>query len=47
MKDILPSMPNGEIVGKMAVEELMLSVKVVNDGNLLWQRKLDDDRASI
>ena len=35
MKDILPSMPKGEIVGKMAVAELMLSVKVVIDGNLL------------
>ena len=47
MKDILPSMPKGEIVGNMAVAELMQSVKVVIDGNLLWQRKLDDDRASI
>jgi len=47
MKDILPSMPKGEIVGNMVVAELMQSVKVVIDGNLLWQRKPNDDRAII
>ena len=47
MKDILPSMPKGEIVGNMAVAEMMQSVKVVIDGNLLWQKKLYDDKASI
>ena len=40
MKDILPSMPKGEIIGKMAVAELMLSVKVVIDGNLLNGKEL-------
>jgi hypothetical protein len=53
MKDILPSMPKGEIVGNMDVAEMMQTVKVVIDGNLLvmehaqenWQKKLDDDRA--
>ena len=44
--DILPSMPKGEIVGKMAITKLMQNVKVVIDGNLLWQKKLDDDRAT-
>ncbi len=47
MKDIFPSMPKGEIVGNMAVAEMMQSVKVFIYGNQLWQRKLDDDRASI
>ena len=41
MKDILPSMPKGEIVGKMAITKLMQNVKVVIDGNLL-----DDDIAT-
>ena len=45
MKDILPSMPKGEIVGNMAIEKRMQNVKVVIDGNRLWQKKLDDDRA--
>jgi len=30
----------------MAVAEMMQSVKVVIDGNQLWQKKLDDDRAT-
>jgi len=34
-------------VGNMVVAELMQSVKVVIDGNLLWKRKLDDDKARI
>ena len=46
MKDILPSMPKGEIVGNMAVAEMMQNVKVVIDGNQLWQRNLDDDRCN-
>ena len=46
MIDILPSMPKGEIVGNMAVTKMMQSLKVVIDGNQLWQRKLDDDRAA-
>ena len=33
MKLILPSMPKGEIVGNMAVAEMMQVVKVVIDGN--------------
>ena len=45
INDILPSMPKGEIVGKMAITELMQNVKVVIDGNRLWQKKLDDDSA--
>ena len=53
MKDILPSMPKGEIVGNMAIVEMTQTVKVVIDGNRLVmehaqensQRKLDDDRA--
>ena len=43
--DILPSMPKGEIVGNMAITEMMQNVKVVIDGNRLWQKKLDDDNA--
>ena len=39
MKDILPyilpSMPKGEIVGNMAIAEIMQTVKVVIDGNWL------------
>jgi hypothetical protein len=38
-------MPKGEIVGNMAIAERMQNVKVVIDGNRLWQKKLDDDRA--
>ena len=53
MKDILPSMPKGEIVGNMAIAEMTQTVKVVIDGNWLvmehaqenWQKKLDDVRA--
>ena len=41
--DIFPSMPKGEIVGNMAITEMMQNVKVVIDGNRLWQKKLDDD----
>jgi hypothetical protein len=37
-------MPKGEIVGNMAIAEKMQNVKVVIDGNRLWQKKLDDDR---
>ena len=33
MKDILPSMSKGEIVGKMATTEMMQMIKVVIDGN--------------
>ena len=43
-KTILPSMPKGEIVGNMTIAEKMQNVKVVIDGNRLWQKKLDDDR---
>ena len=32
-------------VGNMAIAEKMQNVKVVIDGNRLWQKKLDDDRA--
>ena len=35
MKDILPSMPKGEIVGNMATAKLTQIVKVVIDGNQL------------
>jgi hypothetical protein len=35
MKDILPSMPKGEIVGNMAIAEMTQMVKVVIDGNQL------------
>jgi hypothetical protein len=35
MKDILPSMPKGEIVGNMAMAEMTQMVKVVIDGNRL------------
>ena len=35
MKDILPSMPKGEIVGDMAIAEMTQMVKVVIDGNRL------------
>ena len=35
MKDILPSMPKGEIVGNMAIAEMMQMVKFVIDGNQL------------
>jgi hypothetical protein len=35
MKDILPSMPKGEIVGNMAIAEMTQMVKVVIDGNRL------------
>ena len=53
MKDILPSMPKGEIVGNMAIAEMTQTVKVFIDGNRLvmehakenWQKKLDDDIA--
>jgi hypothetical protein len=37
-------MPKGEIVGNMEIAG-MQNVKVVIDGNRLWQKKLDDDRA--
>ena len=43
--DILPSMPKGEIVGNMEIAEMLHNVKVVIDGNQLWQKKLDDDSA--
>jgi hypothetical protein len=33
MKDILPSMPKGEIVGNMATAKLTQMIKVVIDGN--------------
>ena len=36
MKDILPSMPKGEIVGNMAIAEMTQMVKVVIDGNRLF-----------
>ena len=39
MKDILPSMPKGEIVGDMAIAEMTQMVKVVMvfiDGNQLF-----------
>ena len=35
INDILPSMPKGEIVGNMAITEMVQNVKVVIDGNLL------------
>jgi hypothetical protein len=35
MKDILPSMPKGEIVGNMATAKLTQMIKVVIDGNRL------------
>jgi hypothetical protein len=35
MKDILPSMPKGEIVGNMAIAEMTQMVKIVIDGNRL------------
>jgi hypothetical protein len=35
MKDILPSMPKGEIVGNMAIAKMTQTVKVVIDGNRL------------
>jgi hypothetical protein len=36
MKDILPSMPKGEIVGNMATTEMTQMIKVVIDGNRLF-----------
>jgi hypothetical protein len=36
MKDILPSMPKGEIVGNMATAEMTQMIKVVIDGNRLF-----------
>jgi hypothetical protein len=33
MKDILPSMPKGEIVGNMATTKMTQMIKVVIDGN--------------
>ena len=35
MKDILPSMPKGEIVQNMATTEMTQVIKVVIDGNQL------------
>ena len=35
MKDILPSMPKGEIVGNMDIAEMTQTVTVVIDGNRL------------
>ena len=35
MKDILPSMPKGEIVGNMATAKMTQMIKVVIDGNRL------------
>jgi len=35
MKDILPSMPKGEIVGNMDIAEMTQTVTVVIDGNWL------------
>jgi hypothetical protein len=46
MKDILPSMPKGEIVGNMAIAEITQTVKVVIDDNqLVMEQELDDVRA--
>ena len=39
MKDILPSMPKGEIVGNMATKEMTQMIKVVIDGNQLCMEK--------
>ena len=36
MKDILPSMPKGEIVGNMATTEMTQMIKVFIDGNRLF-----------
>jgi hypothetical protein len=36
MKDILPSMPKGEIVGNMATTKMTQMIKVVIDGNRLF-----------
>ena len=30
----------------MAITEMMQNVKVFIDGNLLWQQKVDDDKAT-
>jgi hypothetical protein len=38
MKDILPSMPKGEIVGNMATTEMTQMIKVVIDGNRLFMQ---------
>ena len=38
MKDILPSMSKGEIVGIMATAEMMQMIKVVIDGNRLFMK---------
>jgi hypothetical protein len=38
MKDILPSMPKGEIVGNMATIEMTQMIKVVIDGNRLFMK---------
>jgi hypothetical protein len=35
MKDILPSMPKGEIVGDMAIAEMTQMVKVVIEGEIV------------
>jgi GTP cyclohydrolase I len=35
MKEILPSMPKGEIVGNMATAKMTQMIKVVIDGNRL------------
>ena len=45
MKDILPSMPKGEIVGNIAIAQITQTIKVVIDGNrLVMEHKLDDVR---
>jgi hypothetical protein len=36
---------NKYLVGNMVIAERMQNVKVVIDGNRLWQKKLDDDKA--
>ena len=38
MKNILPSMPKGEIVGNMATAEMTQMIKVVIDGNRLFMK---------
>jgi hypothetical protein len=38
MKNILPPMPKGEIVGNMATAEMTQMIKVVIDGNRLFMK---------
>jgi hypothetical protein len=44
MKDILPSMPKGEIVGNMATTEMTQMIKVVIDGNRLFMKNKCEHR---